>query len=375
MPEKKRILLVSNAFYPEISPRSFRATELAKEFFRQGHEVTVFTKFRDQDYRDFLNEFPMNFIMWEKSSLPALPDFKKKPFRYISRGISRFFSILFEYPGIEEMFKVRRLLRNMNGYDLLISFAVPFPIHWGVAMGWSEKKPIAKTWIADCGDPYMYAKLDTFRKPFYFKYFEKDFCRKCSYITIPYKELFDQFYSQFRSKIRLIPQGFNFNDIQLHEEPVNNEKAVFIFAGTIIPGKRDLSLFFEYLSTLSLDYLFIIYTNQKEWFKPYKQLLGEKLELRGYVDRLKLIYELSKADFVVTVDTPYDKNSNTEAVPSKLIDYTLSTRPILNLNSANLDKKLVSEFLHKDYSRRRIIDISDYDIEKVSHKFLELCQD
>ena len=54
MKKKKKILLVSNGFYPEISPRSYRATELAKEFYRQGHEVTVITKYRDYNYIDFL---------------------------------------------------------------------------------------------------------------------------------------------------------------------------------------------------------------------------------------------------------------------------------------------------------------------------------
>ena len=34
-------LLVSVSFYPENSPRSFRATELAKELCRQGHKVLV----------------------------------------------------------------------------------------------------------------------------------------------------------------------------------------------------------------------------------------------------------------------------------------------------------------------------------------------
>jgi len=36
-----KILIVSNAFYPEISPRSFRTTELAKELSRQGHKDTL----------------------------------------------------------------------------------------------------------------------------------------------------------------------------------------------------------------------------------------------------------------------------------------------------------------------------------------------
>ena len=52
-------------------------------------------------------------------------------------------------------------------------------------------------------------------------------------------------------------------------------------------------------------------------------MLGEKLLINGYIDRLSLIFEMSKADFLVNVDTIHDNNSNVEAVPSKLIDYAL----------------------------------------------------
>ncbi len=365
-------MLVSNGFYPELSPRSFRATELAKEFCRQGHDVTVISKFRAFDYSDFLRIFPITFKMWAKPAFPQIPDFKQKPFSYITSGISRLLSLLFEYPRIEEMFRVKNMLKYENGYDIMISFAVPHPIHWGVSLARSNKNTIAGIWVADCGDPYMFARLDTYRKPIYFKYPEINFCRKCDYITIPFKEMETQFFPQFISKIRVIPQGFNFNEIRLYEGERNANKIVFMFAGSIIPDKRDLNLFLDHISSLQIDFLFIVYSNQPEWFSRYQKVLGEKLEIRGYIDRISLLYEMSKADFLVNVDTLLDNHSNTEAVPSKLIDYALAGRPILNINSACLDKEKVAEFLNKNYSRQRLVEKSNYDIRKVSAKFLEL---
>ncbi|MCK5338692.1 MAG: hypothetical protein KAJ50_07770, partial [Bacteroidales bacterium] len=93
--------------------------------------------------------------------------------------------MFFEYPAIEEMFKVKKILKNENGYDLLISFAVPFPVHWGTAWARTKNHEIAKVWVADCGDPYMGNTNDSFRKLFYFKYPEKWFCKKTDFITIP----------------------------------------------------------------------------------------------------------------------------------------------------------------------------------------------
>jgi hypothetical protein len=369
---KKKILLVSNAFYPEISPRSFRATELAKEFYRQGHDVTVISKFRDHNYSDFLSEFPVTFKMWDKPSFPVMPDFKIKPFQFFSAGISRLLSLLFEYPAIEDAFQVKKMLKKENGFDLMITFAVPYPVHWGTAWARSSENTISGIWIADCGDPYMFARLDRFKKPFYFRFPEVTFCRKCDFITIPFQVMQTQFYPEFKSKIRVIPQGFNFKEIKLYDGYIQNTKPVFTFAGTIIPGKRDLTLFLDFLSSLPIDFLFIVYTNKPEWFRKYEMILGEKIKLNEYIDRLNLLYEMSKADFLVNVDTVFDNPLNTEAVPSKLIDYAITNRPILSINSASLDKNLVLEFLNKDYSRQRIVEKSDYDIIKVSAKFLEL---
>ena len=41
MSDRKHILIVSNACYPELSPRAFRTTELVRELVRRGHRVTL----------------------------------------------------------------------------------------------------------------------------------------------------------------------------------------------------------------------------------------------------------------------------------------------------------------------------------------------
>ena len=81
---------------------------------------------------------------------------------------------------------------------------------------------------------------------------------------------------------------------------------------------------------------------------------------------------MSKADFLVNVDTVHDTRENIEAIPSKLIDYSFSGRPILNISSAFVDESVVIDFMNRDYSRQRRIDISNYNIQKVCSQFLEL---
>jgi len=334
--------------------------------------VTVISKFRDFNYTDFLNEHPLTFRMWRREFLRSIPEHRNQVLSFISRVLARLLLVLFEYPGIEDMFRVKQILKGETHYDLLISFALPYPVHWGVAWAWSKKNPIAEVWVADCGDPFMLGRMDSFKKPFYFKFLEISFCKKCSYVAVPFKEMTDQFYPQFKSKIIVIPQGFNFREIKLYKGIVNNEKPLFIFAGSIIPGKRDLTMFLDFLSSLTIDFQFVVYTNQTAWYDKYKALLSDKLELHGYIDRLNLIFEMSKADFLVNVDSVLDNEYNIEAMPSKLIDYALSDRPILNIHSNYLDKEKIMSFLKKDYSGRRIVRKEDYNIEKVAASFIAL---
>ncbi|NLA50415.1 MAG: glycosyltransferase family 4 protein [Bacteroidales bacterium] len=366
MNRKFRILLVSNGFYPEISARSFRATELAVEFARQGHEVKVISKYRDYDYSGFLNENPIDLVMWDRSRCPEIPDFRGRLGKLISRTITRLLGLLFEYPSIENMFKVRKILKDENGFDLMISFAVPHPVHWGVAWAKSIKHQISDKWIADCGDPYMGDILDTFRHPFYFKYFEKWFCRKADYITVPIEGALKGYYPEFHHKIRVIPQGFNFSlDNYDQSEPVNDVPS-FAYAGELMPGVRDPEPLMRFLTTVDFPFRFYIFTNRTEIAEKYKVQLKDKLVICGYIPRNELMNIFSGMDFLINFDNNSDRNS-----PSKLIDYAIAGRPVLNIKKEFAAEKVFA-FIKGDYSGRMTLpDVSNYHIGKISRIFLE----
>lgn len=364
---KKKILLVSNGFYPEISPRSYRATELAREFCRQGNQVVVISKYREHDYSDFLNDNKITLKMWGKSRFPQVPHFHKKPFSILSRILSRMLLILFEYPGIEDMFLVKKILKHENGYDLMISFAVPYPVNWGVAWARSEKHRIAGTWIADCGDPYMGDVLDSFRKLFYFKYLEKWFCRKADFITIPIESARPAYYSEFHPKIYIIPQGFDFDLNEKEAEKPANEIPTFAYAGGFLPGARDPKQLMDYLITLDVSFRFLVFTNKAEMITEYKKELDQKLIISDYIPRSELMKVLTNMDFLINFD-----NNTTHNSPSKLIDYAITNRPVLNITHHFNSTALLS-FLQGDYRNRMILpDPEQYHIRNISGRFLKL---
>jgi len=368
--DKQKIIIVSCSFYPMNSPRSFRTTELVKEFARQGHEVVLLTPWNEELHPGFELKHGIRIKDLGSANLKRFDSSENgRVVSLFKRILNRALNLLIEFPDIQWMWKVKKALKYESGYDLLISIAAPHSVHWGVAWTRSERHPIAKTWVADCGDPFMGTVLDTFRKLFYFKHLEKMFCRKADFITVPIKEAIDAYYPEFRSKIRVIPQGFNFDEVTIDRSAYRkNGKPIFAYAGTLIPGGRDPGEFLEYLSDLGKDFKFILYTKSRSLVDPWKERMNGKLEVRDYIPREELLKELSKMDFLVNFE-----NSTPLQMPSKLIDYYLTGRPVLSVPSKKINREKVSEFMAGSYDRK--IDFSGMErfrIENVCHRFLEL---
>ena len=364
---KKKILIVSNFFYPENTPRAFRTTELAKEFARQGHDVTVLTPKINVHY-DFEKEYHI--------SIKDLGQPKWTPIELNGSGISllakrsirRLSNLLLEYPDIELVRMVSNHLKKESGYDLLISIAVPFPIHWGVAKARTKKHQIAKIWVADCGDPYIGAENDTFSPPFYFKYVEKWFSKKTDYISIPVETAIPAYYPEFHDKIRIIPQGFRFEDVIAEDTKLRNKFPHFAYAGSLIPFMRDPTEFLKYLNSLDQDFRFDIYTQSVSLIKKEVDKSNGRMRIYEYIPRKELLQKLSACDFVVNFE-----NKGSKQIPSKLIDYVILKKPILSIKTGEANEKLVKEFLSGNYRNSMAIkNIDQYRIEKVTREFLSL---
>ncbi|MDD3080049.1 MAG: hypothetical protein PHH37_13255 [Paludibacter sp.] len=372
---RKKILIVSRSFYPENSPRSFRTTELVKEFCCQGHDVTLLTNERNYDYSGFLKQYPVKIKYFDKLRFKRFQSKNNKGlFVDFPRKFGRLLFMLFNYPDIELLWLVKRALKQESGYDLMISVAVPYPVHWGVACGRSAKHIIANTWVADCGDPYYFNTLESFKIPFYFAWVEKWFSRKTDYISIPFESLLDSFFSEFHSKIKIIPQGFNFSEILIsHQEPAN-EKVTFAYAGGVSSaGVRSPLKLIDKLLQSDFDFIFHIFaTTGIDLVEKYSDLSGGRIVLHKAVPRTELLPFLSKMDFLVNLLVA---GTETKQVPSKLIDYSLTGRPVINIDPLNPDMELIAKFLNKDYSKAYYVpDIEQYNIKNVANQFLLLAK-
>ncbi|MBK8852994.1 MAG: glycosyltransferase [Saprospiraceae bacterium] len=359
-----RILIISRSFYPMNTPRSSRTTELAIEFAKRGLTVTVCTNSKPEVQNEFLRENNLSIIDLDVLKVEAPIHSQLK------RYFIRLAGILFEYPSILYSNKVKNVIRKYGAdFDVIISIAVPHTIHWGVASGIQKRKNYI--WIADCGDPFMGNRMDRYRKPFYFKYVEKWWCRKADHITVPITAAINAYYVEFWHKISAIPQGFNFDEVRRCLEPYKeNEPVSFAYAGSFIEGLRDPRPVLEYLLSTSHDFRFYIYNRDKRLTAELAAKSGGRVVLMDTVPRTVLLSILSRMDFLLNLE-----NGVPEVLPSKLIEYSLTNRPVLSVDSNRMDKENILRFLHRDYSGRFVIgDIEKYNIKNVVDQFLALCK-
>ena len=130
----------------------------------------------------------------------------------------------------------------------------------------------------------------------------------------------------------------------------------------------------DYLCTIETDFKFILYINDTPYYRSafhlneYKEKLGDKLEIHHFIPRAELLYELSKMDFVVNI-----RNRSGVQQPSKLIDYALSGRPILEITSDFNEKKAFVEFISGNFQHQTTIpDIESYNVKNVVKAMINL---
>ena len=351
------------------TPRALRTTELVKEFSKQGHQVTVYVVLGEYDYSAFEKEYNVKVK-------PVPVSFQKTP--YSSDGVKkralsdkvlgRLLGKVSMFPDIEFLFSVSKIIKKEEKFDVLISIANPHPIHWGCAKA-KEKLPnkFPKTWIADCGDPFM-KNGKTKDHFFYFEKYERAFCKAADYISVPTKLAREAYYEEYRDKIKVIPQGFNFNLNKENKIP-KNKITTFAFTGTFLKDIRNPKLFLDYLVRRKDNFKFIIYTQHTTLIDAYRNILKEKIEIRNYISRNELLPILSEMDFLLNLENVNSPNQT----PSKLIDYAITNRPILSINPNNLAIDKIDAFFNKNYSKKLIIeDLNQYHISNVVNKFLNL---
>lgn len=373
-----KIVIISSFFYPVIQPRSFRATELAKEFARQGHSVSVIpmNTVEDFDYIDYgnlnnLNIYPLKIFKQDGTALAASKGAKQSLLTKLFRGLISYLLCGRMIKYTQSIYKHLLQQDHLKDADMVIALSTPFCIHWALSK-YIKKRGKNFISVADSGDPFYYSKQ--WHLALWFKYIEQDVYKQMDYLTIPtvnaipsYSPLIPDY------KIKIIPQGFDMRNIKVYNGSFGT-KIRIAYAGVFYWDIRNPEFLFEYLENTSKDYelnLFLRYPDSilENTLNTYPNLKNH-LNIRYNIPHDDLLYELSKMHFLVNIENL----SNTQ-MPSKLIDYGMTGRPILSCNERNFSETLMDEFMDNDYRGRYVVDIEEYNIVHIANKFIKLVND
>lgn len=373
---KKKVLIISYHFTPEIAPRAFRAFELARELSREYQvDVVAPTNFNNQGYQ-------FNFIRIPTGLKQTLT----KPVKTSSLSVTGKTSwpknlarkiLHFAVPGGMSSFFAYSVVKNRkkfdSHYDAVISIALPIAPHIG-SYFLKRFYNITENLILDYGDPFStnpksgWSPLN--------RLVDKLAMGSASAIAVPVKNAIPAFEGLIeKKKIHIIPQGVNIEDLQLSKYE-KNQVPTCAYAGLFYKDIRDPDIFFKNILSLNANFKFLILTDLNV---PDNRALVEKYQSYDQHSRLQVIQSLprnecvkilSAADFLVNV-----QNKSSTQNPSKLIDYSIAHRPILGIDGNTVDTENFENFLKADYTQAQSgINIADYDIRTVAKQFSELIE-
>ena len=365
------IQIITGHFYPQVHPRAFRATELALEFARLGHKVSVTNLSRvvGFDYSAYAQENGIEiintdlYILKDANGINKIPESK---FGIIKRWCIEYFfagSVLFNSRRIAKQVTIK------EDTDYVLAISTPFICIYGVSLILRKLKmpPFA---VADSGDPFYYSKQ--VKHAPWFAGIEKRVYKSYRYLSIPTENAICSYSPLIeREKIKIIPQGFRMDNIKLFDGKRSEEKVCFAYAGVFYWDIRNPKFLFDYLEKRNDDFSFYIYMRYNDpilqSFLDNYPKTSKKLVIKYSLPRAELLYELSKMDFLVNIENI----SNTQ-MPSKLIDYGITRRPIYSSNSRKFNPSTLDAFFKRNYSERMMIDIHKYDIKNILNQYLEL---
>lgn len=373
-----KIAILTAVFHPELHPRAFRAYELAKEYAIQGHDVEVFllTRIKGFDYEQLSQELHIKITILPLYTRELGAENIFQQTNPLLRWIHWGYRWLLEYLLAGNLFaystRIAECLKHeMQQKDMVIALSTPFMNLLGLAKYVHTHKAQSKTiYIADSGDPFYYSQQT--KRALYFKWVEKWVYRHFDYLSIPTSDAIPAYAPLIpKEKIQIIPQAFNMRDVHLSPAPTS-DIPTFAYAGVFYQDIRNPEFLFKHLCTLTEDFRFHVYLRHRDphitsVLDKYQKQLGEKLIIHYSVKRTDLLYRLSECHFLINIS-----NTTSTQLPSKLIDYGITKRPVYSFDKQSFNPQVFTAFMHGDYTHAMPIDIRPYDIEVVTKQFLEL---
>ncbi len=354
-----------------LSPRAFRWTAIAEELVRLGHQVTVIcASSTSRASRECVNgveihstgsnarELVKRWLRLEVTVYPTSTPTLIAPvstrswvgqlistaYRYTVRKIMWPDSAAFWYFSA---LKRAHALQKESLTDVVVTVSLPYTGH---LIGHALKRRYAFRWVMDIGDPFSFMTATPVNNTALFRGLntrsESSVLASADAVAVTTEETRLEYLKYFpkieQSKMAVVPPLFeppNSADRFASFSAVSS-KICLVFAGTLYQSIRNPSALLEFfrklLSTslaaqLELHFYGVV-NDCHPCFNDYNDLIDSKLFMHGLVPRAQAVRAMQKATVLVNLG-----NSTSYQLPSKVVEYVMVGKPVLNVTTLDLD--------------------------------------
>jgi hypothetical protein len=402
----KQLLIVTHDYPPINSARAIRWSALAEYWAQQGHNVDIISAWQT----GFAKEEELNGVgvqrvnaMWlenlrgqlkrEKSlrneKNPTQPGERERP--QLRRVLSQIPSWVYQriykqlywpdsaFPWYLPASNLAKTMISSNPPDALITVSPYFTAH---CVGYNIQKAFPHLfWLVDIGDPFSFLEVEPANNHKLYRALnhrtEGKILRNANAICVTTLETLNKYIDCFpdcATKIHVVPPLCSFSNLESALPPFFPPDTALrlVYLGRLYKDVRSpdfiLRLFTKLLektTSIPLELHFVGDTREvSSSFEPYRQLMGKALFLHDPVDPDGVKCIMRDADILVNIG-----NKTSFQLPSKVVEYATSGKPILNL--AQIENDSSSAFFQNYPAALNLLVGTDLDFEQQVNAFAQ----
>ncbi|MHB8336526.1 MAG: glycosyltransferase family protein [Ignavibacteriaceae bacterium] len=279
--------------------------------------------------------------------------------------------------------KIRKVIRTFGPNDFIISVSLPFTGHLIAlsAMKFNNKPK----WIVDIGDPFSFISGVNVNNNKLYKNInlkiENLILRRCSKVSVTTENTLLEYKRIFpcvEKKISVIQPMLTITKTNLSNFPklINVKNNIILtYIGTLYKNIRNpkyLINLFEFLvkemHIINVELHFIGNINDCwDEFNKYQTLIGNKIFVHGEITKEETIIKMNESDILINIG-----NSNKVQIPSKIIEYISTGKPIINFVKHFDDLSI--DFLREYPSNLNIWENEEYEVNITKCNLIDFIQ-
>lgn len=365
-----RLVIITHGYAPALNARAFRWTALAEHWAAAGHDVEVVTVRSGGLPRiEMLNGVRVHRVgiyleklgvaarqSWHSAATSSTSD-SPANISSVRRGLMRLAKRIHDLtwkkvywpdyaaPWVPSALIATRRIISSSRPTAVISVSLPFSSHLAAHFAGVFRSRIP--WIVDVGDPFSFATATPVNNHGLYRganfRAEAAVVRKSDAITVTTKATARAYASEFGhgDKITVIPPLLSIGPATAQQSAhtaANRRRLVYI--GTLNRSIRNpdrlLALFGAMLqSGLAQDVHMDFFGETGDCAQSFEDMSAElkaRVHVHGLVPRQRAIDAMQTALAVINIG-----NATTLQLPSKLVEYVASGRPIINLAAGTRD--------------------------------------